>query len=198
MTSSQAPPDPLRRPRRLRRNDVIRRLVRETRLTPDRLVLPQFIVDGENRSEPIGAMPGRSRMSIDRTIMECKAAMELGVHAFALFPAIDPSLKTNDGREALNPDNLPCRAVHAIKESCPNACVITDVALDPYSSVGHDGIVSEQGVILNDETVEILAKMAVAHAKAGADVVAPSDMMDGRVAAMRRASTRPVTPKPPS
>jgi porphobilinogen synthase len=151
------------------------------------LVLPQFIVGAENRSEPIDTMPGRYRLSIDRTIGECKEAMAIGVSAFALFPAIDPSLKSKDGREALNPENLLCRAVRAIKEACPKACVITDIALDPYSSVGHDGIVSEDGVVLNDETVEMLAKMAVVHAEAGADIVAPSDMMDGRVAAMRAA-----------
>ena len=176
-----------RRPRRLRRTETIRRLVRETRLTPDRLVLPQFIVEGDSRVEPIDAMPGRCRLSIDKTIEECSQAMELGVRAFALFPAVDASLKTTDGREGLNPDNLLCRAVHAIKETCPSACIITDVALDPYSSMGHDGIVSDRGVILNDETVEVLAKMAVVHARAGADMVAPSDMMDGRVGAIRGA-----------
>ena len=187
MTTSEDLPRPVRRPRRLRRSDAIRRLVRETRLTPDRLVLPQFVVDGDGVSEAIDAMPGRCRLSIDRTIGECKEAMDLGVRAFALFPVVDESLKTNDGREAVNPDNLLCRAVHLIKEALPEACVITDVALDPYSSAGHDGIVSEQGVILNDETNEVLAKMAVVHAEAGADIVAPSDMMDGRVAAMRHA-----------
>jgi porphobilinogen synthase len=187
MTSSQDLPKPTRRPRRLRRSDAIRRLVRETRLTPDQLVLPQFLVDGDGVSEPIDAMPGRFRLSIDRTIEECKEAMALGIRAFALFPAIDPSQKTNDGREAVNPDNLLCRAAHVIKETYPEACVITDVALDPYSSAGHDGIVSDQGVILNDETNAVLARMAVVHAEAGADIVAPSDMMDGRVAAMRHA-----------
>ena len=175
------------RPRRMRRTETIRRLVRETRLTPDRLVLPQFIIDGANKSEPIDAMPGRGRLSIDKTIAECKQAIELGVAAFALFPAINPKLKTKDAKEGLNPDNLLCRAVHGIKETCPAACVITDIALDPYSSVGHDGLVSDKGVVLNDETVEILAKMAVVHARAGADIVAPSDMMDGRVGGIRTA-----------
>ena len=187
MESSAFSFSPERRPRRLRRNEVVRRLVRETRLTPDRLVLPQFIIEGERREEPIDAMPGRSRLSIDRTIEECKAAMDLGVGAFALFPAVDAARKTNDGREALNPENLCCRSVRAIKEACPQACVITDVALDPYSNVGHDGIVSDAGVVLNDETVEILAQMSVLHAASGADMVAPSDMMDGRVAGMREA-----------
>ncbi len=187
MTTPNEPTKLQRRPRRLRRSETIRSLVRETRLTPDRLVLPQFIVEGDGRVEPIDAMPGRARMSMDRTIAECSQAMDLGVRAFALFPALDSSLKTPDGREGLNPDNLLCRAVHAIKETCPGACVITDVALDPYSSMGHDGIVSDRGVILNDETVDVLAKMAVVHARAGADMVAPSDMMDGRVGAIRGA-----------
>jgi len=175
-----------RRPRRLRRTDAIRRLVRETSLTPDRLVLPQFIIDGRDRAEPIMAMPGRNRLTVDRTIAECRAAIGLGVRAFALFPAIDTKLKTTDAKEALNPDNLLCRGIQAIKETCPEACVITDIALDPYSSHGHDGIVRD-GVVVNDESVEVLARMAVVHAEAGADVVAPSDMMDGRVGAIRKA-----------
>lgn len=175
------------RPRRMRRTDTIRRLVRQTRLTPDRLILPQFVIGGTGKTEPIDSMPGRARLSIDKTVVECKQAIELGVAAFALFPAIDPKLKTKDAKEALNPDNLLCRAIHGIKETCPAACVITDIALDPYSSVGHDGLVSDKGVVLNDETVEVLAKMAVVHAKAGADIVAPSDMMDGRVGAIRKA-----------
>lgn len=190
MNSLQAWSRPVRRPRRTRRSDTIRRLVRETRLTPDRLVLPQFIVGGSNRTEPIDAMPGRARLSIDNTIAECEQAIPLGVRSFALFPAIDPALKASDGREGLNPENLLCRAVRAIKEACPESCVITDIALDPYSSLGHDGLVSDAGVVLNDETVEVLAKMAVVHAAAGADIVAPSDMMDGRVGAIRMALDR--------
>jgi porphobilinogen synthase len=162
-------------------------MVRETRLSPDRLVLPLFIIDGENRSEPIGAMPGHSRLSIDLIVAECREAISLGVSAFALFPAIDPALKTPEAGEALNPENLLCRTVKTLKESVPGAYVITDIALDPYSSMGHDGLVSDDGVILNDETVDVLAKMSVLHAQAGADMVAPSDMMDGRVAAIRSA-----------
>ncbi|MBN2559647.1 MAG: porphobilinogen synthase, partial [Phycisphaerae bacterium] len=180
-------PRPSRRPRRLRRSDAIRRLVRETTLTPDRLVLPLFLIDGEKRSEPIGAMPGRSRLSIDRAIDECHLALSLGVHAFDVFQATDPSLKTRDGKEALNPENLTCRAVRAIKAALPQACLVTDIALDPYLSLGHDGLISDDGVVLNDETVDILAKMAVLHAEAGADIVSPSDMMDGRVGAIRAA-----------
>ncbi len=177
----------VRRPRRLRRSQAIRDLVCETVLLPNRLVLPQFIMEGDDTAQAIDAMPGRYRMTIDRTIAECMEAMALGVQSFALFPLVSESLKTNDGREALNPDNLVCRSIHAIKEACPGACVITDVALDPYSNVGHDGIVSPQGPVLNDETVEVLAKMAVVQATAGADIVAPSDMMDGRVRAIRAA-----------
>jgi porphobilinogen synthase len=161
--------------------------VRETRLNPEQLILPQFLVGGENRSEPIDAMPGRARLSIDRTIAECNEAMSLGVNAFVIFPAVDPAKKAPDAREALNPENLNCQAVRAIKRELPESCVITDIALDPYSSLGHDGLLSEAGVVLNDETVEVLSKMAVVHAQSGADIVAPSDMMDGRVGAIRSA-----------
>ncbi len=180
-------PRPHRRPRRLRRNSTIRAMVRETRLTPDRLVLPLFVLDGTNKAEPIGAMPGHSRLSVDLAIKACKEAMDVGVGAFAIFPAVDPSLKTPDAREALNQDNLLCRVVKSIKDALPNAYIITDIALDPYSSMGHDGLLSKSGVILNDETVDVLAGMAVVHSEAGADVVAPSDMMDGRVGAIREA-----------
>ena len=180
-------PRPLRRPRRMRRNAIVRGLVRETRLTPDRLVLPLFVIDGKDRSEPIGAMPGHARQSIDRIVGQCREALSLGVGAFALFPAIDLARKTPDAREAVNPENLLCRTVRAIRESVPPAYVITDIALDPYSSLGHDGLISPEGVVLNDETVDVLAEMAVRHAEAGADMVAPSDMMDGRVAGIRTA-----------
>ena len=185
MGHAQELPRPRRRPRRLRRSDAIRRLVQETTLTPDRLVLPLFLIDGENISEPIGAMPGRARLSIDRAIGECEQAISLGVRAFDVFQATDASLKTPQGKEALNPENLTCRAVRAIKDAIPEACLITDIALDPYSSLGHDGLISSSGVVLNDETVDILAEMAVLHAEAGADIVSPSDMMDGRVGALR-------------
>ncbi len=174
----------IRRPRRLRNSETIRRLVRETTLTPGKLVLPLFVVDGSQRTEPIDAIPGRSRLSIDLTVGECQRAIDLGVRAFALFPAIHSSMKTPEGTEALNPDNLLCRATQAIKEAVPESCVITDVALDPYSSLGHDGLISDEGVVMNDETVDVLAQMAVIGAEAGADIVAPSDMMDGRVGAI--------------
>ncbi|MHC4273010.1 MAG: porphobilinogen synthase [Planctomycetota bacterium] len=180
-------PLPVRRPRRLRRTAAIRGLVRETDLSPARLALPLFLIEGKDRAEPIDAMPGCARLSIDRAICACEEAMALGVQSFALFPAIDAALKTPNADAALDPDNLLCRAVAAIRQALPEACVITDIALDPYSSLGHDGLVSPKGEILNDETVEILARMAVLHAAAGVDIVAPSDMMDGRVAAIRSA-----------
>jgi porphobilinogen synthase len=135
-------------------------------------------------------MPGHARLSPDLIIERCREAMSLGVGAFALFPAVDPALKTPDAGEAVNPDNLLCRTVRAVKESVPTACVVTDIALDPYSSMGHDGLVSDDGVILNDKTVDVLAEMALLHARCGADIVAPSDMMDGRVGAMRIALDR--------
>jgi len=145
-----------------------------------------FVIDGEGVSVPIVSMPGHARLSIDLVVTKCQEALALGVGAFALFPAIDPTLKTEDAREAVNQENLLCRTVRAIKGALPNAYVITDIALDPYSSMGHDGLV-KKGEVVNDETVDLLAEMAVAHAEAGADMVAPSDMMDGRVAAIRAA-----------
>lgn len=175
-----------RRLRRLRRTETIRGLVRETRLSPERLVLPEFVVDGHDRCEPIDALPGRCRLSVDRVIAEGRRASALGVRSLALFPAVDATLKTPDAREGVSAENVLCRAVRAIKAALPACCVITDVALDPYSSLGHDGLVKD-GAVLNDETVALLADMAVLHARAGADMVAPSDMMDGRVAAIRDA-----------
>jgi porphobilinogen synthase len=176
----------MRRPRRLRRTDAMRRLVRETTLTPDHLVWPVFLVDGAKRLEPIDAMPGCFRHSVDQLTAACETALSVGIRAVDLFPKTDPAAKTPDAREALNPNNLNCRAVRAIKKQFPEMCVITDIALDPYSSFGHDGLVSDRGVILNDETVDMLARMATMHAEAGADIVSPSDMMDGRVAAIRK------------
>lgn len=179
--------NPVRRPRRLRTTPTIRRLVTETRLTPDRLVLPLFVVEGENIQEPIDALPGRSRLSIDNTLRECSHAQTLGINSFVLFPVTPRELKTPRAEEALNPENLACQTIRALRNEFPDVCIITDVALDPYSSLGHDGLVSAEGEILNDETVAILAQMAVLHAETGADIVAPSDMMDGRVAAIRTA-----------
>ena len=173
-----------KRPRRLRSSEAIRRLSRETRLSVDNLVAPLFIVDGNGIKDPIEAMPGQFRMSVDVLLQEVEDIHQLGVPAIALFPAIEDSLKDPYGTECLNPKGLYPRAIQAVKSKCPDILVITDVALDPYSSDGHDGIV-DQGVIDNDTTLGVLAKMAVLHAESGADIIAPSDMMDGRVMAIR-------------
>ena len=173
-----------KRPRRLRASEGIRRLARETRLSIDNLVAPLFIVDGKGIKDPIDAMPGQFRMSIDVLLQEVKDIYELGIPAIALFPAIEDSLKDPYGTECLNEKGLYPKAIQAVKAACPDLLVITDVALDPYSSDGHDGIVDD-GVIDNDTTLTVLAKMAVLHAKSGADIIAPSDMMDGRVMAIR-------------
>ena len=173
------------RPRRRRVSPALRAMVRETRLTPDRLVLPIFITEGANVSIPIASMPGRARASLDLTLRECRLAAELGVKGVCIFPVVPPDRKTRDGREAWREDNLAVRSIRAIKKEVPSLCVMTDVALDPYNSDGHDGIVGDEGKVRNDETVAALTKMSVLHAQAGADVVAPSDMMDGRVGAIR-------------
>ena len=174
------------RPRRNRLTKGIRNLVSETTVQPQNLVWPAFVQEGKNQRNPIVSMPGISRLSIDQLAADSKKAFELGVSAIALFPAIDESLKNSEGKESLNPDGLLQRAIKELKQKVPELVVITDVALDPYSSDGHDGLVQD-GQILNDETLPLLAGMAVAQAKAGADVVAPSDMMDGRVEAIRNA-----------
>ena len=174
------------RPRRNRLTEGIRKLVRETTVQPQNLVWPAFVQEGKNQRNPIASMPGISRLSIDQLAEDSKKAFELGVPAIALFPAIDESLKNSEGKESLNPDGLLQRSIKELKQKVPGLVVITDVALDPYSSDGHDGLVQD-GQILNDETLPLLAGMAVAQAKAGADVVAPSDMMDGRVEAIRNA-----------
>ena len=179
-------PLPTIRPRRLRQSKTIRALVRETDLPPSRLVLPMFLVEGEKQVQPIHGMPGVDRLSIDEAIRRAERAMSMGVGAFALFPKVPQEGKSADGSSAIREDTLACRSLRAIKKSLPESCLIADVALDPFSTVGHDGIVA-RGRVLNDETVEVLAKMAVVQARAGADIVAPSDMMDGRVAAMRHA-----------
>jgi porphobilinogen synthase len=175
------------RPRRNRKTDAVRRLVRENTLTTDDLIAPLFIIEGNHQKVPIASMPGCNRLSIDNLVQEVKELYDLGIPAVALFPAVDEKLKTKDAREAYNPDGLNQRAVRAIKNAVPGIAVMTDIALDPYSSDGHDGLVAENGEILNDETLAILQKMAVCQAEAGADIVGPSDMMDGRVAAIRMA-----------
>ena len=176
--------DLIQRPRRNRRTDAIRRLVRETELSPAHFILPLFVCEGRNRRVAIPSMPGCYRLSIDWLVKEARAAFKLGIPAVALFPAIANSLKNPTASESVNPDGLLPRAVRALKNALPGLCVITDVAMDPYSSDGHDGFVQD-GQILNDPTVDILSGMAVCQAEAGADIVAPSDMMDGRVRAIR-------------
>ena len=176
----------LERPRRNRVNAGVRNLIRETHLSAHDLVLPMFVQEGEGLEIPISSMPGTSRLSIDRLIRVATRAHDLGVPGVALFPALTDDLKDPRGKESTNPDGLLQRSIKALKEALPELLVITDVALDPYSSDGHDGVVID-GRIDNDETLPILAAMAVAQARAGADVVAPSDMMDGRVGVVREA-----------
>ena len=172
------------RPRRNRLNPAIRGMIRESQVNPTNLVWPAFVQEGKNLRSPIASMPGISRLSIDQLVTDCQQAFDLGVPAVALFPALDESLKNSEGKESLNPNGLLQRAVKELKKTIPGMLVITDVALDPYSSDGHDGLLKD-GKILNDETLPLLAGMAVAQAEAGADVVAPSDMMDGRIEAIR-------------
>jgi porphobilinogen synthase len=175
-----------RRLRRNRRTDWSRRLVRETTLTVNDLIWPIFVVAGENRREPIGAMPGIERLSADLAAREAERGAKLGIPAVALFPYVDMALRNQTGSEILNPDNLMCRATRAIKAAVPSIGVITDAALDPFTDHGHDGIL-RNGIIVNDESVAVIAKAAVLQAQAGADVIAPSDMMDGRIGAIREA-----------
>jgi len=174
------------RPRRNRASAAVRSLVRETELTPAHFIQPLFVIEGAGASEPIASMPGISRLSIDLLVAEARASFRLGVPAVALFPALPETRKDRLATESANPDGLLQRAVRELKSAEPGLLVITDIAMDPYSSDGHDGLV-EDGEILNDPTLDILARMAVAQAEAGADLVAPSDMMDGRVGAIRRA-----------
>lgn len=178
---------PATRLRRNRRHGWSRRLVREHRLTADDLIWPVFVHAGQQRREAIGSMPGVERLSIDLVVEAVGGAIEVGIPAVALFPVTEPGKKTDDAREAVNPDNLVCQAVRAVKAAHGNSVgVICDVALDPYSSHGHDGLVRD-GDVVNDETLEVLCRQAVVQAEAGCDVVAPSDMMDGRIGAVRQA-----------
>jgi porphobilinogen synthase len=171
--------------RRMRKDSFSRHLMQETSLTTDDLIFPVFIVSGAEQRQPIESMPDMFRLSIDQLIKEAAALVALGIPAVALFPSLDASIKTEDGSESFNPNGLIQEAVRALKLAQPELGVITDVALDPYTTHGQDGIIDENGYVLNDETVKILAKQALSHAEAGADIVAPSDMMDGRVAAIR-------------
>lgn len=174
------------RPRRLRATENIRRMARETRLSADNLIAPQFVMDGDNSREEISSMPDTYRHTIDRLVDHAETLSDVGIPAIALFPAIPDRLKTPDAEAALEPDHLYPNAVRALKEAVPELMVITDTALDPYNSDGHDGIVRD-GRIDNDATIDVMCEMAVLHAEAGADIVAPSDMMDGRVGAIRSA-----------
>jgi porphobilinogen synthase len=181
------PAFPTLRMRRLRRDDFSRRLVREHRLSVDDLILPVFVLDGEGRREAVASMPGVERLSIDQLLPVAAECVRLGVPVLALFPVIDPALKTPDGLEAVNPDGLVPRTVRALKQAFPQLGVLTDVALDPYTSHGQDGLLDATGYIMNEPTVEVLVRQALVHAQAGVDVVAPSDMMDGRIGAIRDA-----------
>ena len=177
---------PATRFRRTKKTDALRRMVREHALSVDDLIWPVFLRDGEDDETPVPSMPGVSRLTVDRVVKAAREAADLGIPAICLFPYIDTSLKSDLCAEAWNPDNLSNRATRAIKDAVPEIAVMTDVALDPYNINGHDGIVRD-GVIVNDESVEALVKMAVAQAQAGADILGPSDMMDGRIGAMRSA-----------
>jgi porphobilinogen synthase len=176
---------PATRMRRLRAADWSRRLVAENRLSTDDLIWPVFVVDGENVRQPVGSMPGVDRLSVDLLGGAAETAAGLGIPVIALFPYTDPAKRTPRGEEALNPDNLVCRSIRALKKAAPDVGVLCDVALDPYTSHGHDGLM-KGGEILNDETVEVLTAQALVQADAGCDIIAPSDMMDGRVGAIRR------------
>ena len=171
--------------RRNRRDAFSRRLIRETELTTSDLIYPVFVIEGKNGREPVASMPGIDRLSIDALVRDVEVFAELGLPAIALFPNISDDLKSADGREACNPDGLIPRAVAAVKAQAPELGVVTDAALDPYTSHGHDGLLDDDGHILNDESVEVLCRQAHVCASAGADVIAPSDMMDGRVGAIR-------------
>ena len=178
---------PRTRMRRMRRDDFSRRLMRETTLGPQNLIYPMFILEGSGKREAIASMPDIERTSIDQLLKEAETLVRLGVPAVALFPVTPAQAKSDDAREAWNPEGLAQRAVRALKKAVPELGVITDVALDPFTTHGQDGLIDTTGYVMNDETVEALVKQALSHAEAGADVVAPSDMMDGRIGAIREA-----------
>jgi len=178
---------PATRMRRMRADDFSRRLMSENTLTANDLIFPMFVKEGQGLREPVASMPGQLRFSIDELVKEAHELVALGIPAIAIFPNIDQSFKTKDGAEAYNPNGLIQRAVKAVKDACPELGISTDIALDPYTLDGHDGITNDAGYVLNDITVEILVKQAVSHAEAGVDIVAPSDMMDGRIAEIRAA-----------
>jgi porphobilinogen synthase len=175
------------RKRRMRRDEFSRRLMREHHLHVDDLIYPMFVIEGENQREAVPSMPGIERVSIDQLLVEAEQCLQLGIPAVALFPVAGDARKSDDAAEAYNPDGLAQRAVRSLKQQLPELGVITDVALDPFTSHGQDGLIDDSGYVLNDETVEVLVKQALSHAEAGADIVAPSDMMDGRIGAIREA-----------
>ena len=175
------------RMRRMRRSDFSRRLMRENRLSPDDLIYPMFVIEGNNKREAIASMPGVERVSIDQLLIEAEQCFALGIPAIALFPVVSQNKKSDDAAEAYNSQGLAQTAVRELKKALPELGVITDVALDPFTLHGQDGLVDNDGYVLNDETVEVLVKQALSHAEAGADIVAPSDMMDGRIGAIRQA-----------
>ena len=183
MTSSSFP---LSRLRRLRQSASLRDMVQETRLSASDLIWPVFVIDGVSRKEPVSSMPDVDRLTSDLVVDAARKACDLGIPALALFPKTDPGLKTSQGSEATNPDNLICQTVRQVKKACPDIALICDVALDPYTDHGHDGVIDPSGRILNDETVTILTEQARTLADAGCDIIAPSDMMDGRILAIRR------------
>lgn len=173
--------------RRNRKSEAIRKMVQETHLTAHDLVVPLFVIDGEKNKAPIESMPGVERFTIDLAVKEAKELYERGIQSIVLFPVVDQTLKSEDAKEAWNPSGLLAKAIREIKFALPSLCIMADVALDPFTSHGHDGLADEKGEILNDETIDCLIKMALMQAEAGADFVAPSDMMDGRVGAIREA-----------
>ena len=184
---AQFAPFPAGRPRRLRRDAFTRNLVRENSLTAHDLIYPVFVLDGKQRREAVTSMPGVDRLSLDLLLPVAEECVRLGIPVMALFPVVNASLKTYDGKEAINPDGLVPQVVRALKRNFPELGVMTDVALDPFTTHGQDGLPDENGYILNDETVEVLVQQALCQAEAGVDIVAPSDMMDGRIAAIRNA-----------
>jgi porphobilinogen synthase len=178
---------PATRMRRMRAHDFSRRMMRENQLTSNDLIWPVFVLEGDDAVEPVKSMPGVERLTIDRLLPAAEHCLELGIPAIALFPVVSTDCKSDDAREAWNPEGLSQRAVAALKERFPELGVITDVALDPFTSHGQDGLIDNSGYVVNDETVDVLVKQALSHVEAGADVVAPSDMMDGRIGAIRQA-----------
>ncbi len=187
MFNFQAGEFPHTRMRRMRYDAFSRRLMRENSLSADNLIYPMFVIEGQSRRQAVDSMPGIERVSVDELVREAESLVKLGIPALALFPVTAPQAKSNDGQEAWNPEGLAQRAVRAVKKAVPELGVITDVALDPYTTHGQDGITDASGYVVNDITVEALVKQALSHAEAGADVVAPSDMMDGRIGAIREA-----------